>query len=282
MTDWFREEWLGQGSALALALQTRLHCRRSAYQSIEVYQTQEFGRLLTLDGMVMLTGRDHFIYHEMLAHPALMTHPQPRRIAIVGGGDCGLLTEVLKHDCVASVIQVELDREVTEVALAYFPEFAAAPGDARVRLEFGNGVDWIGAAASSSLDVLLVDSTDPVGPAAQLFEPPFLSQCQRVLEPQGVLALQSESPLFHTKLIIALHQRLRHAGFGGVATLTFPQCTYPSGWWSVTLAGSHDWHGFRHASAGRSVATRYYNAAIHAAALALPEFVRQQLFSDLG
>lgn len=270
--NWYREQWADAGAALSLAIEEKLLERQSEYQLLEVYQTTHFGKLLTLDGLVMVTQRDHFIYHEMLAHPALLTHPDPHRVAIIGGGDCGLLTEVLKHDSVAIATQVEIDAAVTDVAVAHFPEFAAARDDPRSDLVFGDGAAWIRDVEDGGLDVLLVDSTDPIGPAAQLFEQPFLEQCRRVLGASGVFAMQSESPLFHADLIRNVQTSLRACGWSDVATLTFPQCTYPSGWWSVTLAGYGDLSGYR--DLPESLQTRYYTGDIHRGAMALPRFLR--------
>ena len=269
--DWYREEWAHAGAALSLAVSEKLADRQSDYQHVEVFQTTHFGKLLTLDGLVMVTERDHFIYHEMLAHPALLAHPAPQRIAIIGGGDCGLLTEALKHATVSSATQVEIDPVVTEVALAHFPEFAAAREDKRSQLLFTDGAAWIEQIDEATLDVLLIDSTDPVGPAAKLFERPFLERCRRVLGSEGILAMQSESPLFHADLIRTLWSDLRACGWRNIATLSFPQCTYPSGWWSVTLAGDHDLNECR--ALPSEVATRYYTDAIRQGALALPRFL---------
>src|SRR5262245_1668951 len=120
--DWYTEQWAGQGSAISLKIKKKLHEEQSSYQRIEIYETETFGRLMTLDGLVMVTGRDNFIYHEMMAHPALFTHPEPKRVLIIGGGDCGTLREVLKHEQVTMAEQVELDERVTRVAEKFFPE----------------------------------------------------------------------------------------------------------------------------------------------------------------
>jgi spermidine synthase len=277
---WYTEEWAGEGAALSLRIKAKLHEEQSPYQRIAVYETVGFGRLLTLDGLVMLTERDNFIYHEMLAHPALFTHPHPRRVLIIGGGDCGTLREVLRHRSVELVEQVELDERVTRVAERFFPELCESNGDPRARFYFTDGIRWV-AETERLYDVIIVDSTDPVGPAAGLFSESFYRDCLARLGPQGVLVAQSESPLFHAGLIRSMHERLRAAGFLDVATLQFPQCTYPSGWWSATVAcKDNTLSGFREADAqAKPFATRYYNAAIHRAALACPEFLRQRLAS---
>ena len=273
--SWYTEQWADQGAAISLKIRDKVHDEQSPYQRIEIYETEAFGTLMTLDGLVMVTDRDNFIYHEMMSHPALFTHPDPKRVLIIGGGDCGTLREVLKHAGVEIVEQVELDERVTRVSEQFFSELCASNGDPRARLRFTDGIEWVARAAPGRYDVIIVDSTDPVGPAAGLFSEEFYRNCWRALGSNGVLVGQSESPLFHAELIRSVHGAMRSAGFGDVATLNFPQCTYPSGWWSATLArrdGSVA--SFREAEAAdKPFATRYYNRAIHRAALTNPQFL---------
>jgi spermidine synthase len=273
--SWYTEQWAEQGSAISLKVAKKLHDEHSPYQRIEIWETETFGRLMTLDGLVMVTDRDNFIYHEMMSHPALFTHADPKRVLIIGGGDCGTLREVLRHPGVELAEQVELDERVTRVAEKFFPALCEKNTDPRARLRFADGIQWVADAKPGSYDVIIIDSTDPVGPAAGLFSQAFYQNCLGALTPQGVVVGQSESPLFHAELIRSVQRNLRQAGFADVATVHFPQCTYPSGWWSATLAvRDSSARRFRaEAAAAKSFATRYYNAAVHAAALALPEFL---------
>ena len=277
--SWYTEQWAGQGSAISLKTVKKVHDEQSTYQRIEIYETETFGTLMTLDGLVMVTDRDNFVYHEMMTHPALFAHPAPKRVLIIGGGDCGTLREVLKHPDVELAEQVELDERVTRVAEMFFPELCEKNSDARARLHFTDGIQWVADAKPASYDVIVVDSTDPVGPAAGLFSETFYKNCHKALGPQGIVVGQSESPLFHPDLIVSMHKAMRAAGFAASATLQFPQCTYPSGWWSCTMAGKSAALGdFREqAASAKRFATRYYNAAIHRGARALPEFLVQAL-----
>jgi len=276
---WYTEQWAGQGSAISLKIAKKVHDEQSQYQRIEIYETETFGTLMTLDGLVMVTDRDNFVYHEMMSHPALFTHPGPKRVLIIGGGDCGTLREVLKHSTVEQADQVELDERVTRVAEQFFPELCEKNADPRARLHFSDGIQWVADAQPDSYDVIIVDSTDPVGPAAGLFSETFYMNCFRALRPRGIVVGQSESPLFHPDLIVSMHRAMRTAGFADTATLQFHQVTYPSGWWSCTMAcKAGSLASFREeAAAGKDFPTRYYNAAIHAAARALPEFLVQAL-----
>lgn len=273
--SWYTEQWAGEGAAISLKIRNKLHDERSTYQRIEIYETETFGRLMTLDGLVMVTDRDNFVYHEMMSHPALYTHPDPKRVLVIGGGDCGTLREVLKHPGVTHAEQVELDERVTRVAERFFSELTASNRDPRARLQFADGIAWVAQAASASYDVIIVDSTDPVGPAAGLFSVEFYRNCARALTANGVLVGQSESPLFHPDLIRSMQRAMREAGFAESGTLYFPQCTYPSGWWSATLAcKAGSIARFREVGDAQLVPTRYYHSALHRAALVPPRFLR--------
>jgi spermidine synthase len=273
---WYTEEWAGQGSAISLKIKDKVHDEQSPYQRIEIYETESFGTLMTLDGLVMVTDRDNFVYHEMMSHPALFTHPDPKRVLIIGGGDCGTLHEVLKHPSVELAEQVELDERVTRVAEKFFPELCESNNDPRAKLHFADGIQWVADAKPDSYDVIIVDSTDPVGPAAGLFSETFYKNCLKALRPNGVVVGQSESPLFHADLIRSVQKSFKAAGFRDVATMFFPQCTYPSGWWSATMACRQGSVAQFRAqdSAAKGFAARYYNHEIHAAAFARPEFLR--------
>jgi spermidine synthase len=273
--DWYTEEWAGEGSAISLKIKQKVHDEQSPYQRIEIYETETFGTLMTLDGLVMVTDRDNFIYHEMMSHPALFAHPSPRRVLIIGGGDCGTLREVLKHPEIERVEQVELDERVTRVAEKFFPDLCESNKDARAKLHFADGIRWVADAKPDTYDVIIVDSTDPIGPAAGLFSETFYKDCFKALRAHGIVVGQSESPLFHARLIRAMHDAFKAAGFRDVATLNFPQCTYPSGWWSATLARKDGAAArFREdAARGKSFTTRYYSTAVHSAALAVPAFL---------
>ena len=276
---WYTEEWAGQGSAISLKIKDKVHDENSPYQRIEIFETETFGTLMTLDGLVMVTDRDNFVYHEMMSHPALFTHPDPKRVLIIGGGDCGTLREVLRHQTVELAEKVELDERVTRVSEKFFPELCESNRDPRARLHYADGIRWVADAKPETYDVIIIDSTDPVGPAAGLFSEDFYKNCLRALRPHGIVVGQSESPLFHADLIRSVQKSFKAAGFRDVATLCFPQCTYPSGWWSATMAGKDTAvTSFRVQDAGgKTFATRYYNREIHAAALASPEFLRRSV-----
>jgi spermidine synthase len=268
--SWFTETCTEAGTAMSWAIEEHLAHAETAYQVIDVYRTTHWGHLMAIDGFVMLTSRDNFLYHEMLAHPALFSHPNPENVVIIGGGDCGTLHEVLAHREVRSVLQCEIDEEVTRLAERYFPELCARNDDPRATLTFDDGLALIRDAEPESLDVIIVDSTDPIGPAEGLFGPDFVADCHAALRDGGILVQQSESPLIHPRLLDGIRQNMERAGFETIRTLGFPQPCYPSGWWSATQARKHGLLAppdpERVADSG--VETRYYNAEVHRGALA--------------
>lgn len=277
--QWFTEIASEGGMALSLKTERKLHEEKTEYQTIEVYETTHFGNMMVIDGYLMLTARDNFIYHEMMSHPALYTHANAKRVVIIGGGDCGTLHEVLKHPEVEEVVQVEIDERVTRLAEQYFPELCETNDDPRARLEFTDGIAWMREAEAGSVDVVIVDSTDPFGPAEGLFNQPFYESCLAALKSGGLLVQQSESPLIHRDLIRSMHDHMRGAGFNAIRTLNFPQPTYPTGWWSATLARKDaNLDGFRErAASDRPFRTEYYSAAVHRAALEMPVFLKERI-----
>lgn len=276
---WFTERVEEDGSAFSLKITNKLHDEQSPFQRIEVYETTRYGNLMVIDGCTMVSTLDNFIYHEMMSHPVLYCHPSPRRVAIIGGGDCGTLREVLRHPEVESATQIDIDERVTRVAERYFPELCESNDDPRAELLFIDGIQWIKDAAAATLDVIIVDSTDPVGPGEVLFTPAFYAACYRALGPGGLMVQQSESPLVHMEILRRMYRNMADAGFADTRTLFFPQPIYPTGWWSATMAGKdRSLEGFREEdAASRPFETRYYNAGIHRAALAVPEFFRPLL-----
>jgi spermidine synthase len=274
---WFSEEHAYSGSSIGFRVTKKLHEEKTPFQTIAIYDTTDWGKLMTIDGCMMVSTRDNFFYHEMMSHPALYTHANPRDVVIIGGGDCGTLREVLRHKSVESAIQVEIDERVTRLAEQYFPELCESNHDPRAQLLFIDGIKWMAEAKPESLDVIIIDSTDPIGPAEGLFNAAFYATCLKALRPDGIIVQQSESPLAHLPLLADIRGALTTAGFESLHTICFPQPCYPSGWWSGTMArkrGKLD--AFREADvAAKPFATQYYNLDIHRAALAQPEFLKR-------
>lgn len=272
--NWFTEVGEKAGTAFSLQIKSKLADEKTPYQHIEIYETMTFGNLMVIDGFVMLSTRDNFLYHEMMSHPVLYTHPRPRNVLIIGGGDCGTLKEVLRHDDVESVHQVEIDERVTRLSEVYFPELCESNSDPRASLVFDDGIQWVRDAEPESLDVIIIDSTDPIGPAEGLFSRDFYQDCFTALRPGGLIVQQSESPLLHAEILKDMYTAMRGAGYADVKTLQFPQPVYPSGWWSATMARKGEpISGFRDKAVdNQSFTTKYYCEEMHRAAFVMPPF----------
>ena len=272
---WFTEPCIEHGSAFSFTITEKLHEEQTDFQKIEVYATKEYGNLMVIDGYVMLTTRDNFLYHEMMSHPVIFTHPDPKNVLIIGGGDCGTLKEVLRHPSIHKVDQVDIDEGVTRASLKYFPELCEFNDDPRANLYFDDGLKWVKEAVPGSYDIIIVDSTDPVGPAEGLFGKAFYQDCFKVVGESGIVVQQSESPLIHQRLLNEMHQAMKDAGFNNRRTLHFPQPVYPSGWWSCTMASNIDIHDFRKSEIGFE--TLYYTHQGHLGARAIPPYLQKQL-----
>lgn len=274
--QWFSEPLASDGSAFSLKIKRKLHEEQSEFQFLEIYETEHFGNLMVIDGCTMVSTRDNFFYHEMISHPVLYTHPNPKNVLIIGGGDCGTLREVLKHPGVERAVQIDIDERVTRLAEIYFPELCESNHDPRAELKFIDGIQWVKDAAPNSIDIIIVDSTDPVGPAEGLFCADFYRDCFKALTANGIVVQQSESPLLHMKILAEMRAEMQDAGFNHHQTVFFPQCIYPSGWWSATMASKSAFAPFREQdAANKGFDTVYYNSEIHKASLAMPEFFKK-------
>lgn len=274
--QWFSEPVASDGSAFSLKIKRKLHEEQSAFQFLEIYETEGFGNLMVIDGCTMVSTRDNFLYHEMMSHPVLFTHPNPKKVWIIGGGDCGTLREVLKHPGVEQAVQIDIDERVTRLAEIYFPELCESNSDPRADLKFIDGIQWVKDAAPNSVDIIIVDSTDPVGPAEGLFCADFYKDCFNCLTENGIVIQQSESPLLHMHILKAMREEMQIGGFNHMQTVFFPQCLYPSGWWSATMASKSALTGFREQDAAqKGFDTVYYNSDIHKASQAMPEFFKK-------
>ena len=259
-------------------LRRRIFKKRSPFQLVEVVETAGHGRLLLIDGMTMVSERDEFVYHEMIAHPALFTHPSPKRVLVIGGGDGGTVREVLRHKRVESCTLVEIDGLVVDASRRFLPGTAGALKDKRARVLIADGVKFA-AETSERFDVVIVDSTEPFGPAKELFGPKFYRDVKRILTPKGVVASQAGSPFYELGTIKNLFKLLRPV-FPVVESCLFSNLTYPGGLWAFTFAtkGPHPLRAFDPARVRRSgIKFRWYSPEMHAAAFAKPAFLAKEL-----
>jgi len=271
---WYSE--LAQKSGgLTLKVDQILESTRSEYQRIEVFQNQLFGKLLALYGSLMVADGDNNAYNEMLAHVPLFCHPSPKQALIIGGGDCGCLTEVLKHPEVEQCTMCELDEKVVQTARTHFPELTKGVDDPRANMLYQDGKVFV-EEGSEKYDVILLDLSDPVGPAADLFQKPFHQKVYDRLNDDGILVAQSESPYFNKEIVRAMYANLKSI-FPIVRMYFCFMPIYPSGFWSFAFCSKkydpiQDFDRARWDNLG--LTTRYYNAEAHVGAFQLPQFCR--------
>lgn len=211
-----------------------LEQRRTEFQEVMLFESPRLGRVLALDGIVQMTDLDTYVYHEMLAHPALNSHPNPRAVAIVGGGDVHLVAEALKYPEVERVYLLELDEEVVQVARKHYQVARDALADPRVEVRPGDAFDSL-AALAGELDIIMIDLTDPIGPAARLFEDEFYALCQRVLRDDGFVVAQTESIHFHPETVRSCFAALANR-FERADLLWTAIATYPGAFWTFGIA----------------------------------------------
>ena len=268
----FEEFEPGSASHAAYDVVNVLEQRRTQYQEVMLFESPRLGRVLALDGIVQMTDLDTYVYHEMLAHPALFSHPDPRAVAVVGGGDVFLVAEVLKHPGIERVYLMELDEEVVQVASKHYDVARTALDDPRVEVRPGDAFESI-AELAGELDVIMVDLTDPIGPAARLFEDEFYALCERALRADGYLVAQTESVHFHPDVVrdcfVALSNRFARADllWGAIAT-------YPGAFWTFGIATKGPEP--RHVSRRPEMETRLYDVDAHEWFF-VPEPVRRKL-----
>lgn len=263
---------------LSFEIDSVLYSARSPYQKIDVVESDAFGRMLLLDDMIMLTEKDEFIYHEMIAHVPLFVHPRPEQVLIIGGGDGGTIRECLKHPGVKQIDLVEIDEMVTQVCLQYIPSVAGEILSKRVKTLFRDGVEYVKNTAKR-YDVILIDSTDPVSVGEGLFTTEFYRDCYRILKDDGILVNQSESPAWQSKTVAKITAKLQ-AVFENVFYYQASIPTYPSGQWLFGFAAKkyHPQKDFRQARYDEyRLLLKYYNDGVHLAAFALPTFIRELL-----
>jgi spermidine synthase len=234
MSTWFTEEDLDE-IRVSYRIEKVLLETQSPFQTIQVAESKPYGRMLILDGVVQTTDRDEFVYHEMIAHVPLCYHPNPEKVLVIGGGDGGTVREILQHPCVKEVTLCEIDGKVVDVSKQFFPQHTIGLSDPRVRVHIADGIAYMNELEPASLDVLIVDSSDPIGPGEGLFTADFYRAAAKALRPNGILVAQTESPWLPASILQRIYGNIR-AGFQTVRPYTGPVPTYQRGFWSWTLA----------------------------------------------
>lgn len=250
--------------------------RRTEHQQLLIFKSPHFGRVLVLDGVVQLTERDEHFYHEMLTHVALHAHPHPADVLIIGGGDGGSLREVLKHKAVNRVQMVELDKGVIEASKEFLPTLSTGFADPRAHVVETKGEEFL-AGTGDKFDLVVMDSTDPVGPAAALFADECLASAARVLRDDGMFVAQTESLHFHLDFVREVQGKLARA-FKLADVYTAPLATYGGNWWTFSIASKA--HDPREVRRPCEIDTKYYAEDVHRQAFLPPSLKRRLMGSD--
>lgn len=282
----YHEYYKGK-TGLSVGVRNVLFSEESPFQRVEVLETDSWGNLLTIDDMVMLSEQDEFVYHEMLIHPGVATAPAVKRALIIGGGDGGSARELLKHESVEHVDLVEIDETVVNASKQYFPAVGAWE-DPRLHLHLEDGIAFV-ERAKGEYDLIVIDGSDPVGPAEGLFRASFYESCLQALTPNGVLTVQTETPWvssYHSSMRTVYHSLQALFPHVGIYLCAIP--LYPTGLWSMICASRSD-HPCSETVLERvemidqpEMGFRYYNRDIHSASFALPGFVREMMERPAG
>lgn len=279
MELWFTERHT-PNVKFSIKVDRQLYTAQSEFQRIDVFDSKEFGRFLTLDGYMMLTEKDEFIYHEMITHIPMAVHPNPKNILVIGAGDGGVIRELTRYPDVESIDLVEIDELVIEVSRKFLPTTACCLSDERVHIFCEDGVKFI-RRCDNKYDVIIVDSTDPFGPGESLFTKEFYGSCNKALRDDGIMVNQHESP-FYDEDALAMqraHRKIVESfPISRVYQAHIP--TYPSGHWLFGFA-SKKYHPVRDLNSVKwnmlGLKTKYYNTKLHAGAFALPNYVEEML-----
>lgn len=279
MNLWFSEEHT-KHVKLSIRVDKQLYSAESDFQRIDIFESEEFGRFLTLDGFMMMTEKDEFIYHEMIVHPAMAVHPNVKNVLVIGAGDGGVVRELTRYQTIETIDVVEIDEMVVRACIQYLPQTASSFADPRVNVHYQDGLKYI-RKYEQAYDLIIVDSTDPFGPGEGLFTKEFYGNCYKALKEDGIMVNQHESPFYEEDAIAMqrAHKRIVESfPISRVYQAHIP--TYPSGHWlfgfasktyhPITDLKSEEWKAL-------GLKTRYYNSQLHVGAFALPNYVEELL-----
>ena len=279
MELWYTEQHT-ESVRFSIKINRQLHSEKSAFQQIDVFESDEFGVFLTLDGLMMVTEKDEFIYHDMIVHVPMAAKPDIKNVLVIGAGDGGTVRELTRYSTIEHIDMVEIDKAVVDTCVKYLPQLSCRLGDERVSIHYEDGLRFV-RQQQNAYDLIIVDSTDPFGPGEGLFTREFYGNCYKALTDNGILVNQHESPYYasYARSMKRAHRRIREF---------FPICrvyqahipTYPSGHWLFGFASKSvdPVTGFDAARwDALGLETQYYNTALHTAAFALPTYVQQML-----
>jgi len=282
MELWF-SEYHTKNVKYSIKVEKQLFSQKSDFQKIDIFHSKDLGNILTLDGFLMVTEKDEFIYHEMITHVALAVNPDIKNILVIGAGDGGTVRELTKYDSVENIEMAEIDEEVVKACVKYLPQTACKLNDPKVKIFYDDGLKFV-RKKKNDYDLIIIDSTDPFGPGEGLFTKEFYGNCYNALKENGILINQHESPFYENdaKAAVKINKRIKN---------TFPVClvyqahipSYPSGHWLFGFA-SKNLHPINDLKAdiwnNLNIKTKYYNTDLHRGCFALPNYVKELLEND--
>ena len=279
MELWFTEKHT-KHVKLSIQVDKQIYSSQSEFQRIDIFESPEFGRFLTLDGYMMLTEKDEFVYHEMMVHVPMAVHPNVKKVLVIGGGDGGTVRELSRYKTIKEIDLVEIDEEVVKACINHLPQTACGFKDARVKCYYDDGLKFV-RKYENTYDLILVDSTDPFGPGEGLFTKEFYGNCYKALKEDGIMVNQHESP-FYKEDAYAMqraHKRIVESfPISKVYQASIPTC--PAGYWMFGFASKkyhpiHDFDATKWNMLG--IVTKYYTPRLHSGCFALPAYVEELL-----
>lgn len=275
MELWFTEEHTNN-VRFSIRVDKHIESIQSDFQKIDVFQTPEFGKVLVIDGFIMLTEKDEFIYHEMITHLPMSVNPNIKNILVIGAGDGGTVRELTRYNSIEKIHMVEIDKKVVDVCMEHIPQTASKLNDSRVNLYFEDGLKFV-KTKNNEYDLIIVDSTDPIGPGFELFTQEFYENCFKALKEDGILVNQHESPYYEreAEAMQRAHKKIKTV-FPVAKVYQAHIPTYGSGHWLFGFA-SKKYDPIEHIDQTKwnsmNLTTKYYNTGIHKGAFALPNYV---------
>ena len=282
MELWYSEHY-SDNAKFSIKVDKQLHSEESKFQRIDFFESKEFGRFFTLDGLMMVTEKDEFIYHDMITHVAMATNPSIKKVLVIGAGDGGTVRELTRYNTIEKIDMVEIDERVVRLCEEYIPVTASKLTDERVSLYFEDGIEFV-KNTKEKYDLIIVDSTDPIGPGEGLFTVEFYTNCYNLLSDEGILINQHESPYYDKdrKELVRTRQKIKNIfEISRVYQAHIP--TYPSGHWLFGFASKkydpvkdikvEEWKKF-------NLDTKYYNTDLHVGAFALPTYVNKLMETE--
>ena len=270
MDMWLKENQIAD-AAMTYKIKETLITKKTEFQDLAIVDTYEFGRMLVLDGIVQTTIKDEYVYHEMISHIPLFTHPNPKKVLVVGGGDGGAIREVLKHPSVEKAVLCEIDGDVVTECKKFLPEISCALEDPRCEVFIGDGIKYVHE-HKNEFDVIIVDSTDPFGAAEGLFGGSFYKEISECLTEDGIFIAQTETPFYLPDVVKRVYDDAK-AVFPVTRLFMAAIPTYPSGFWSFTVGSKKHDPKVVDLSNSIDIDTKYYTKELHTACFVLPKFV---------